>query len=104
LVQAMVPPGEAGKVAQEAFLARAEREFTDRYYAEAGAGDEGATIFWNTGDMDSLDAPHVSVPVDYDAKLASFGDIVEVTEPLCAGPYAVVAERITARFVREADE
>ena len=99
----MVPPGEAGKIAREAFLARAEQEFTDRYYAEAGADDEDAAIFWNTRDMDSRDAPHVPVPVDYDAKLASFGDIGEVAELLCAGPYAMVAERIMGRFAREAD-
>lgn len=103
LVQAMVPSGEAGKVAREVFLARAEQEFTDRYYAEAGAGDEDAAMCWNTRDMDSLDAPHVAVPVEYDAKLATFGDIAEVAEPLCAGPYAMVAERITGRFAREAD-
>jgi hypothetical protein len=103
LVQAMVPPGEAGRVAREAFLASAEQEFTDRYYAEAGAGEEDAAMFWNTRDMDSLDAPHVAVPVDYEPKLASFGDIAEVAETLCAGPYAVVAERITGRFARESD-
>src|SRR5206468_1506040 len=62
LVQAMVPPGEAGRVAREVFLARAQQEFTDRYYAEAGVGDEEADMFWNTRDMDSLDAPHVAVP------------------------------------------
>lgn len=104
LVQAMVPPGEAGKVAREVFLARAEQEFTDRYYAEVGAGGEDTPMFWNTRDMDSLDAPHVAVPVDYDAKLASFGDIADVAEPLCAGSYALIAERITGRFAREADE
>jgi hypothetical protein len=104
LVQAMVPPGEAGKVAREDFLARAEQEFTDRYYAEAVVGDEDTAMSWNTRDMDSLDAPHVAVPVDYDAKLASFGDIAEVAEPLCAGSYALIAERITGRFAREVDE
>ncbi|MBE3063398.1 MAG: hypothetical protein IMZ69_00030 [Spirochaetes bacterium] len=104
LVQAMVPPGEAGKVAREVFLARAEREFTDRYYAEAVDDDQDEGMSWNTRDMDSLDAPHVAVPVDYDAKLASFGDIAEVAELLCAGPYAIIAERITGRFAREAHE
>jgi len=103
LIQAMVPSGEAGKVARKVFMARAEQEFTDRYYAEAGAGDEDAPIFWNIGDMDSLDAPHVAVPVEYDVKLANFGDIAEVAEHLCAGPYAVVAERITGRFAQEAE-
>lgn len=104
LVQAMVPPGEAGKLAREVFLARAEQEFTDRYYAEAGADDEDTALLWSTRDMDSLDAPHVAVPVDYEAKLAGFGDITEVAEPLCAGSYALIAERITGRFAREADE
>lgn len=103
LVQAMVPPGEAGKVAREVFLARAELQLTDHYYAEAGAGDEDAALFWNTRDMDSLDAPHVAVPVDYDAKLASFGDIAEVAEVLCAGPYSIIAERITSRFITETE-
>lgn len=104
LVQAMVPPGEAGKVARKDFMARAEKEFTDRYYAEAGVADEDPAMFWTTRDMDSLDAPHVAVPVDYDTKLASFGDIADVAEPLCAGSYALIAERITGRFAREVDE
>ncbi len=103
LVQAMVPTGEAAKVAQQAFLSRAEREFTNRYYAESGT-EEDAAVLWNVSDMDSLDAPHVPVPVDYDAKLASFGDISEVADPLCAGSFALIAERITGRFAREADE
>ena len=102
LVQAMVPPGEAGKSAREAFLSRAEREFTDRYYEEAGAADEDNGSSWDTRDMDSLDAPHAPVPVDYDAKLASFGDIADVAEVLCAGPYAMIDERITGRFSQEA--
>lgn len=60
-------------------------------------------MFWTTRDIDSLDAPHVAAPVDYDAKLASFADIVEVAEPLCAGTYAMIAERIAGRFAREPD-
>jgi hypothetical protein len=104
LIQAMVPTGEAGKLAKDAFLARAEQEFTDRYYSETGESDEDTAIFWNTRDMDSQDAPHVPVPVDYDPRLSSFGDIADVVEPLCAGSYALVAERITGRFVREVDE
>lgn len=103
LVQAMVPPSEAGQIARAAFLSRAEREFTDRYYAEAGTGDEDSAISWTTRDMDSLDAPHVAVPVDYDVRLASFGDIAEVAELLSADPYAKLAERIEGRFVQESD-
>ena len=31
-------------------------------------------------------------------------DIADVAEALCAGPYALISERITGRFSREADE
>lgn len=103
LVQAMVPVGEAGIVARQAFRARAEQEFTDRYYLAAGP-DMDDDRFWDTRDLDSLDAPHVAVPVDYDAGLASFRDIAEVSDMLCAGPYLLVAERIAGRFVRETGE
>lgn len=104
LVQAMVPSGEAGKVSSGVFLARAEREFTTRYYAEAGVGDEDTSAIWTTRDMDSLDAPHVPIPVDYEAKLASFGDIADVAEFLSSGPYSLIEERIASRFAREVDE
>jgi len=103
LVHAMVPNGKAGAIAREAFMARAEREFTERYYAEFVEDDDDASALWNTRDVDSLDAPHVGVPVDYDSKLASFDDISEVVEPLCTGAYAAVAERIVGRFARESD-
>lgn len=102
LVHAMVPPGEAGALAQGAFLARAEQQFTDRYYAEASANQDD-DMFWDTGDMDSRDAPHVPVPVDYDVKLASFGDIAEVADALRTGAYSVIAERITGRFATETE-
>jgi hypothetical protein len=100
LVQAMVPVGEAGNLARDAFHARAEQEFTDRYYAEASR-DQDEDKFWDTLDLDSLDAPHVPVPVDYDPKLASFGDIAEVADALCSGSYSMIAERIAGRFTTE---
>lgn len=102
VVQAMVPAGEAGRLARGDFLARAEREFSERYYAEAD-GNQDEDRLWDTRDMDSLDAPHVPVPVDYDAKLASFGDIAEVADALSAGPYAVISERIAGRFTTETE-
>lgn len=97
LVQAMVPPGPAGKAARAAFLAQAEKAFTDRYYT-AEDDDE----MWSVHDLDSLDAPHRPIPVDYDAKLASFGDIAEVADDLRLNSFTEIAERITARFAREA--
>lgn len=103
LVHAMVPPGEAGKLARAAFLSRAEQEFIDRYYVEAAADDEDVATFWTTRDIDTLDAPHMAVPIDYDANLASFGEISEIADLLCAGAYAVIADRITSNFVPEAE-
>ena len=39
--------------------------------------------------------------VDYDSQLASFGDITEVTDALCSGPYPAIADRIVSRFLAE---
>ena len=101
MVQAMIPVGaDAGRLAREAFLARAEREFTDRYYAEA---DQDADSFWTTDDVDSRVAPHVPVGIDYEQRLADFADIQTVADLLCTGPYAELATRIVERFVREPD-
>ena len=101
LVQAMVPPGEPGRVAKQVFAARAEAELDDRYYA-AEAGDPTiADRFWTLDDKGTQDAPHASMPVDYDSQLASFGDIAEVADALCAGPYPSIGERIVSRFLAE---
>lgn len=103
LVQSLVPAGEAGQAARNAFLARAEQELTDRYYAEAPGDESEADSTWSIGDMDSLDAPHVAIPVEYDSQLASFGDIDDVADLLCRGAYSAVAERIQGRFARDGD-
>lgn len=101
LVQAMVPTGEPGKAAKEAFAARAEEEFDARYYAaEEGDADDR---FWTLGDKGSQDAPHAPMPVEYDSKLASFGDIAEIADALCSGPYPPIVERIVSRFLTEPD-
>lgn len=101
MVQAMIPVGaDAGRLARDAFLARAEREFTDRYYAEA---DGDAASLWTTDDMDSRVAPHVPVAIDYEQKLADFPDIEAVADLLCTGSYAELATRIVERFERESD-
>lgn len=102
LVQAMVPVGaEAGRLAREGFLARAEREFADRYYAAAGEDD--ADLFWTTDDMDGQVAPHVPVTVDYEQRLADFPDIEAVADVLCTGSYDELATRIVERFEPEPD-
>lgn len=99
LVQAMVPSGDAGNAAKEAFAARAEEEFDARYYAaEEGDADDR---FWTLGDKGSQDAPHAPMPVDYDIKLASFGDIALVADALCSGVYPPISERIASRFLTD---
>jgi hypothetical protein len=125
MVQAMVPVGgEAGRFARDGFLARAEREFGDRYYAEAGQDDaaefwttddtryeheaawvfpDDAAGFWTTDDMDSRVAPHVPVAIDYEQKLADFADIEAVADLLCGGSYAELATRIVERFEAESN-
>ncbi len=101
LVQAMVPSGEPGKAAKEAFAARAEEEFDQRYYAAEEGDADIDNRFWTLGDKGSQDAPHAPMSVDYDSKLASFGDIAEVADPLCSGVYPPIAERIASRFLME---
>jgi len=98
LVQAMVPAGELGRVAKALFAGRAEDEFDERFYS---ASDQDADRFWTVDDKDSQDAPHVPLPVEYDSQLASFGDIAEIAELLCRGPYAAIAERMTSRFLED---
>jgi MinD-like ATPase involved in chromosome partitioning or flagellar assembly len=104
LVQAMVPVGaEAGRLAREAFAARAEREFVDRYYACEDLDGESADSLWTVGDLEGRSAPHVPVPIDYEQKLADFADIADVAELLCGGPYAELGVRIAERYATEAD-
>ncbi|MEX8520457.1 MAG: hypothetical protein AB3X44_18270 [Leptothrix sp. (in: b-proteobacteria)] len=106
LVQAMVPVGEQpARWARERFAARAEQTFEERYYAsvEEGDSDERTDRFWNLDDQQSQDAPHQPWPIDYDPRLASFGDIAEVADALCSGAHAVIGEQICSRFVAEED-
>jgi cellulose biosynthesis protein BcsQ len=98
LVHAMVPTGEPGRVTKAQFAGRAEDEFDKRFYS---ASDQDADRFWTVDDKDSQDAPHVPLPVEYDSQLASFGDIAEIAELLCRGPYAAIAERMTSRFLED---
>ncbi len=101
LVQAMVPTGEPGKEAKKTFSARAEEEFEARYYAAEEGDADADDRFWTLGDKDSQDAPHAPMPVEYDSKFASFGDIAEVADALCGGTYSPIAERIASRFLTE---
>lgn len=104
LAQAMVPVGPSGPQVRDTFSARAEEEFTARYYAEAAEDGAGDDRVWDMRDLESLDAPHVSVPLDYEQKLAGFRDIAEVADDLCTRQYAAFAERVVNRFHAGATE
>lgn len=109
LVQAMVPVGEQpARWARERFTARAAQTFEERYYASAANEDsndsaDGDASFWTLDDIESQDAPHRPWPIDYDPRLASFGDIAEVADALCSGAHAAIGEQICSRFVVEDD-
>jgi cellulose biosynthesis protein BcsQ len=103
LVQALVPPGEAGKTAELKFAKISEYEFDTRYYAEVNSNEE-SDKFWNLGDKEDEDAPHVPFSIDYDLKLATFDDISEVSDVLCEGKFAKIDERIATRFLSEEED
>lgn len=101
VVQAMVPTGEAGKLARELFRARCEQEFADRYYATE---EDDSDSVWSLRDLDSQDAPHVPIAIDYNPKLADFTDIADIGDDLFREPYSSIDDRILASFRREVDE
>jgi len=98
LVHAMVPTGNQGNEAHNRFEARSEEEFSASYYVSPEADEDS---LWNVNDMESSQAPHKPIRVDYDTKLASFGDIAEVAGALYQAPYSSVAERISDQFREE---
>lgn len=111
LVHAMVPadqgkkshegdkkPHESVKELHEIFKARSGREFDERFYVSPESDKDN---LWSANDMESSQAPHVPVRVDYDSRLASFGDIEPVADILCQAPYSIIADRISDQFREE---
>ena len=94
LVHAMVPRTTA--LAQQSkvdFANQARQLFEEHDDAEDGSGED----FWTVGDAEVSDAPHVSVPLSYDEKLASFAYIGQVTPVLLGDEYRQLGERIRGR-------
>ena len=60
-----------------------------------------ADLFWTIQDKQSQDAPHVPWCIDYDPRLASFGDISDIADALCSAAHAEIGARIVNRFVVE---
>jgi NUBPL iron-transfer P-loop NTPase len=101
LVQSMVP--EDSKTANESrtwFAERARDEFSAYYYAEDPENvDEDK--FWYVRDLEDNDSPHSPESISYQAKLALFGAIDDVSEVLSDHPeYVRLASRIASRFAR----
>jgi MinD-like ATPase involved in chromosome partitioning or flagellar assembly len=99
LVHAMVPTGEAGKLARERFSARAETEYDLRYYL---AEDDDKA--WSMSDKALGDAPHIPVAIEYSPSLADYGDIADVEGPITSGAYEEFSTRLANRFIRENEE
>lgn len=78
LVQAMVPrtQEQAFQEAVREFTSQASDAFSEHYYADEG--DD----FWTLDDLESADAPHVPTVLEYDERLAHFGDLEEVADVL----------------------
>jgi hypothetical protein len=101
LVQAMIPESHDAAVdAQAGFLARAENEFEDHYYAEDPQDQEDDSM-WFIRDMPGKDAPHQPVCLSYKQKLAHFRQLEHVVPELLGEEYRKLAERIESRFVEE---
>lgn len=101
LIHAMAPLGESGKQAREAFNARAEQEFEERYYAQEDDDVLENERFWTLGDKASHDAPHTPLVVDYDPRIAYFTDIADIADALCEKPYQTIIEHIRDRFLEK---
>ena len=103
LVQAMIPEfHEAAVDAKAAFLARAETEFENHYYAENPA-DKDSDSMWFVRDMPGKDAPHRPIGLSYKQKLAHFRELQHVLPELIGEEYQKLAERIASRFIEEAE-
>jgi hypothetical protein len=103
LVQAMVPEfPDAAVDAQAVFLARAQSEFEDHYYAEDPEDPEDDSM-WFVRDMPAKDAPHQPVCLSYKQKLAHFRGLESVLPALLDEEYQKLGQRIQSRFVEEAE-
>ena len=102
LVQTMIPEFHDSAVdAKAVFLARAESEFENHYYAEDPASDED-DLMWAVRDMSTKDAPHQPVHLTYKQNLAHFRALQYVLADLLSDEYQNLAKRIQGRFVEEA--
>jgi hypothetical protein len=105
LVQSMVPrETSVAATAIAAFTERARDEFVQNYYAEDPT-DPTDERFWYVRDAEGEDAPHVSIPLSYDTRLAHFRLIDDVANELATAPeYIDLGRRISERFVPEPRE
>jgi cellulose biosynthesis protein BcsQ len=97
LVHAMVPRGtELAKNMMDIFNDRARDVFTEYYYAE-GSSDTFLTV---EEDLESSEAPHIPIAIQYDEKLTSFRRIDDVVDFINdSSDYKKLSKSILNRFV-----
>lgn len=105
LVQSMVPEdSKAATLSRAVFSDLARDAFSECYYAP-DPSDPEEDSFWYVRDMEASDAPHASVPISYQPKLAHFDNLEQVANHLAQSPeYRMMAERVAARFPGRIEE
>ena len=101
LVQSMTPANpQTAQLAKATFLQHAQRTFEEEYYLP-DPDDPDEDSQWYLRDMDSRDAPHVPVSLDYSEQVAFFVHLEDlIAYGLKASDYQELNARITARFPR----
>lgn len=95
LVQAMVPRDpDLAKKSREEFTERSRDEFTESYYAEISNDN-----MWGLEDIESSDAPHNPVSIQYDDRLTNYRQIDDIARLLSdSEDYKTLTERILKNF------
>jgi len=95
LVQAMVPRDpDLAKKSREEFTERSRDEFTESYYAEISNDN-----MWGLEDIESSDAPHNPVSIQYDDRLTNYRQIDDIAQSLSTSKdYIILTERILKNF------
>ena len=100
VVQAMIPANTTvAEYMKNEFLERSRDELTDLYYQADPEPGKNREDVWYVSDAGSSDAPHVPIPISYEARLADYRSIDDIADFLVeASEFRHLASRITARF------
>jgi cellulose biosynthesis protein BcsQ len=97
LVHAMVPRDvKLREIAEKEFTEHASELFSDLYYAEAGLDNDE---FWSIDDIESTEAPHIPIVIQYDEGLTTFKNIDQIIDKILdSTDYKRLTEKIASRF------